>query len=113
MSTSDVTEDTKIAHREQLTEQLRQQYPAVFCDPPVPFAIGMYEQIRDASKISHRQLRRVMRWWVSQPAYLQSVVDGQVRRNLDGTPTSQPNEKEIDHATRKLQKFAKRSVVAA
>jgi ProQ/FINO family len=94
-------------HRQQteiVIADLRRLFPVVFCDPPVPFAIGFREQIRAATRtiISDRALRRAIGWWIDQAAYQQALAAGQIRHNLDGSASDCPTAQQIALARERL-----------
>lgn len=107
LSRRQVRKQVKALHRQQtesVVADLRERYPALFCEPPVCFAIGFREQLRAATRtiISDRKLRRAIGWWVAQPSYLEALAAGQQRRNLDGTVSDYPTATHIALAREQL-----------
>jgi hypothetical protein len=76
---------------------LRARFAAVFCDPPVAFAIGFYAQLRapTLTVIPKKKLKHAIRRWVERAAYQQALAEGQARHNLDGTVSGHPTAMQI------------------
>jgi sRNA-binding protein len=90
---------------------LRERFPAGFCDPPVPLAIGARQAIRAElrNEIPAQALHFAMRFWTSQDEYLAAVAAGEARRNLDG---SIAGEVDARHREQAAEALAKRRRVA-
>jgi hypothetical protein len=72
--------------------QLRERWPAVFCTPRPPLAIGVHRQILEVvgDDIDEAELGRFFRWWTQRFDYLDAVAHREERRNLDGSPAGVP-----------------------
>jgi hypothetical protein len=71
---------------------LRERWPAVFCVPRPPLALGIHRQILEGAgaDIDEAELGRFLRWWTLRWDYLDAVAHGEPRRNLDGSPAEVP-----------------------
>ena len=77
-----------------LETMLRELAPAVFNDQPPPLAIGIDVALNAllAGEFDARVIARLLADWTHRPAYLAAVARGDVRRDLDGCPTSAPDD---------------------
>jgi hypothetical protein len=94
---------------------LCQRWPLAFCKPRVPLAIGIGKELfvllgEETSKVTFGM---AMRHWISRSDYLGAVARGEVRRNLDGSPASEPTEGERQNATHQLQLLEVREAAEA
>ena len=82
------------AARHATAALLCDRWPAAFCVPRVPLAIGIYNQVLNAAGDDFEPiaLRRFFHWWVRKIDYLDAVAHGEPRRNLDGSLTDVPDE---------------------
>jgi sRNA-binding protein len=66
--------------------------PAVFTDPTVPLATGIYREIRARldGAASRDALKRFLYRWTHRPEYVRAIAAGTMRRDLDGHPTEAP-----------------------
>jgi sRNA-binding protein len=85
---------------------LCERFPAVFCLPRVPLAIGIHRQIRArlGNEVTTRPLSAILAWWTKQPDYLEALARGEMRRNLDGSPAVESNEVARQRAAKRLSK---------
>ena len=91
----------------ELTEYLMETYPATFPRPPaapVPLAIGIHVAILDAvrERCSNNTLKVFLNRWTDKPRYLDALVAGEPRRNLDGTVAGDLSEAEREVAAKAL-----------
>ena len=91
----------------ELTEYLMETYPATFPRPPaapVPLAIGIHVAILDAvrGRCSNNTLKVFLKRWTDKPRYLEALVAGEPRRNLDGALSGDLSEAEREVAAKAL-----------
>jgi hypothetical protein len=84
------------AARRRVEALLRERWPAVFCVPRPPLAIGVHRQILEfaGNDIDEAELGWFFRWWVRQLDYLDAIAHGEPRLNLDGSEAGIPTEEE-------------------
>jgi sRNA-binding protein len=77
-------------------------------------AIGIGKELRVllGEETSKATLGFALRHWTGRPDYLDAVARGEVRRNLDGSPATEPTETERQHAAERLQAFEAREAEA-
>jgi sRNA-binding protein len=90
----------------------RARWPAVFTKP-TPLAIGISKHITAVLQAEDKALDRksmgiTLHHWTMQYAYLQAVVRGEVRRNLDGSEAGVPDEAAREYAQTVLTERAAR-----
>ena len=91
----------------ELTEYLMETYPATFPRPPaapVPLAIGIHRVILEAvqGRSSYNTLKVFLKRWTDKPRYLEALVAGEPRRNLDGALSGDLSEAEREVAAKAL-----------
>lgn len=103
------------AARMTLVELLREMFPAVFCDPPVPLAIGIYTELVAAldGMATGQELGRALRWWTTRNGYRNAVAHLEMRRHLDGSPAGEPTEDQAHHAAAAIYRPAQARIVVA
>jgi hypothetical protein len=80
-------DDARIARRMAALAAMRRTWPLVFdLDMPVPLAIGIHVQVRDALGISDEATGDAMGWWCTRPAYRAVLAEGGARYGLDAAP---------------------------
>jgi sRNA-binding protein len=83
----------------QHIERLSQLFPAFSIERPRPLKIGIHHDLIAAGyEISHRDLRKVMRWYCSRLAYVSQLGCGGWRVDLQGNPVAEITEHEIEMA---------------
>lgn len=86
---------------------LRRRWPELFTTP-VPLAVGVRPQIRVAMpEMPSAQLSDVMQFWTRGSSYLQAIAAGVERRNLDGSPAGEPDERQREFAQDMLRRRGK------
>ena len=99
---------------EPILADWRTRWPAAFTKP-VPLAIGISVRISEVLRAEGKPLTRksvglVLHHWTVQNSYLQAVLRGEARRNLDGSEAGPPNDAARDYAQRMLdERTAKRA----
>ena len=75
---------------------------------PVPLAIGIHQEISEATGYSVDIVKEFLRFWTYRHAYLRAVISRKWRRSASGEKTTRvtPNDKE--HAARTLADKMKR-----
>lgn len=98
------------AQANDLIEVLRARWPLAFSVPRPPLAIGIDKEIRAAlgEAIDQAPLRLAIGSWVQRVDYLEAVVRGEPRRNLDGTPGDEPSEAARQNAAAQLRRIDER-----
>jgi hypothetical protein len=83
-----------------LDRLLRDLCPAVFCDPPVPLAIGIRLVLVEllAGEVDAATIAVFLRRWTGRPAYWAALAAGEMRRDLDGQPAGEPTPEQRKHA---------------
>jgi sRNA-binding protein len=76
-----------------LEAMLRELAPAVFNDKPPPLAVGIDGALIAllAGEVEEAVIGRFLSVWTKRTTYLEAVARGDVRRDLDGCPTSAPD----------------------
>ena len=84
----------RTAKNAEIEVLLAEVFPAAFCRPRVPLAIGTYERILDvvSDNIDPADLRAFLKYWCRRRDYLAAMAHGEPRRNLDGSPADVPTE---------------------
>lgn len=80
-------------------------------DPPTPFAIGMWEHLKDmfyTQGISKKAAKQAMRKFTKSEAYLRALLDGTHRYNLDGSIGGEVTEEHKQLAQQSLDKLDKK-----
>jgi sRNA-binding protein len=88
----------------ELERILRDLAPAVFAGPPVPLQIGIHHHLAEllADEADSATISRFLRHWTKRTAYIQAIVRGDARRDLDGQPTGEPSRAERESAAESL-----------
>lgn len=89
-------------------EKLISRWPDLFCDPPKPLAIGIYDDLMAqlGQKEGHSWLKRGVYSWVNSWSYKKALAAGGARFNLDGeSGVVSPEEQE--HAVARLNEMYK------
>jgi hypothetical protein len=71
---------------------VQERYPATFCKPPVPLAIGINAEME--REWPRPVVQGLFRFWTRTTAYLEAVAAGEMRRDLTGTPTEPATEEQ-------------------
>jgi hypothetical protein len=109
-----VTRAQHWAATKDLLAVLCERWPAAFCTPRVPLAIGIHQELLAVlgEEISTKTVSWAMRHWTHRPDYLDALVRGEVRRNLDGSPATAPSEQDRQNAAQWLQVIEAKSRAA-
>jgi hypothetical protein len=84
-------------------DRLPRLYPDLFnIHRPKPLAIGIHNVIRQRFWLSNNSVSTFMNHWVGMESYLEALIAGDVRYNLDGTPAQPMDEAGREVARRKL-----------
>jgi hypothetical protein len=84
-------------------DRLPRLYPDLFnIHRPKPLAIGIHTVIRQRFWLSNNSVSTFMNHWVGMESYLEALIAGDVRYNLDGTPAQPIDEAGREVARRKL-----------
>jgi hypothetical protein len=88
----------------KLEATLRDLIPAVFNDCPPPLAVGIHHTLIALldGEFAQRTIRQFLHDWTKRPAYLAALARGDVRRDLDGCPTTLPSDTDREGPTRWL-----------
>jgi sRNA-binding protein len=72
-----------------LAVHLQGAFPAAFCDPPRPLAIGINKPLAEAVKDVHsaKVVAAFLGHWCRRTAYLEALARGEPRVDLDGNQT--------------------------
>ena len=74
-----------------LSIQLKNDYPNVFGNPPKPLAIGIHQKVKQLTDASHSTTKIFFSCYTSTKSYLSVLKTGAERVNLDGTVSSEVN----------------------
>jgi sRNA-binding protein len=90
----------------------RTRWPAVFTKP-TPLAVGISRAIEavlqaEDKALDGKSMGITLHHWTKQNAYLQAVVRGEMRRNLDGSEAGVPDEAAREYAQKVLTERAAR-----
>jgi hypothetical protein len=85
---------------DKLPPLLSNNFPAVFCVPPVPLACSIKWQIIEVAgdSINRSELGYFLGYWMHSKSYLMAIWRGDARRNLDGSFAGYPFLKERNAA---------------
>ncbi|MCX7123814.1 MAG: ProQ/FinO family protein [Gammaproteobacteria bacterium] len=88
----------------EIIQQLEAQYPQVFnSEKPLPLAIGIQKQIRSLHpQFSSALLGAALFIWTGRKNYLEAVIAGKKRHNLDGTVAAAITKAEKEYSKGKL-----------
>jgi hypothetical protein len=92
-----------------LRDMLVTTYPATFPPAPaapVPLACGIREPLIAAvrGQASRATVKTFLGLWTNRLDYLEAIVAGAVRRNLDGTEAGEPTDEQKRMAAERLEK---------
>src|SRR3954468_8673179 len=87
-----------------LIRTVQERYPATFCKPPMPLAIGINAELE--REWPSPVVQRLFRFWTRTTAYLEAVAAGEMRRDLAGNPTEPPTEEQRAAAKLGLERRA-------
>jgi hypothetical protein len=97
----ELVDDDRIARRVVTLAAMQATWPLVFdIDLPVPLAIGIHEQVRDALGISDEAASDAVRWWCHRAAYRTARMAGGPRYGLDAEPAGEVSDEHRGHATK-------------
>src|SRR3954470_9852670 len=68
-----------------LIRTVQERYPATFCKPPVPLAIGINAELE--REWPRPVVQGLFRFWTRTTAYREAMAAGEMRRDLAGSPT--------------------------
>ena len=104
-------QELRRARSDALLLELRARWPALFTTP-VPLAIGIDGQIRDALRQeaaaagtaapSWSVLKNTMAWWTKQHGYREALATASDRIGLDGQPAGEITDRDRQHARERL-----------
>jgi hypothetical protein len=98
----ELVDDDRIARRVTTLAAMQAAFPLVFdIDMPVPLAIGVHAQVRDALGISDEAASDALRWWVQRAAYRAARTAGGPRYGLDGEPAGEVSDEHRGHMKKK------------
>jgi sRNA-binding protein len=102
------------ARANKLLAVLRERWPLAFCEPRMPFVIGIAEEIRAllGDEASKATLNLAMHHWTRRPDYIAALARGEMRANLDGSPAGEPTEDERQIAAQRLREIEAREAEA-
>lgn len=88
----------------EIIQQLETQYPQVFnSEKPLPLVIGIQKQIRSMHpQFSSALLGASLYIWTGRKSYLEAVIAGKKRHNLDGTIAATITTSEKEYSKGKL-----------
>lgn len=87
------------------------EYPAAFSsDEPKPLKIGIQEDLVSEEKVSRGKIKRALATYVRNPRYLQSLVEGADRVDLQGESAGKVTAEEEAHAKAKLDEYKQRRI---
>lgn len=97
----ELVDDARIARRMATLAEMQATWPLTFdLDMPVPLAIGIHAQVRDALAISDEAAGDALRWWCHRAAYRAARMAGGHRYGLDGEPAGEVSDEHRDHMTK-------------
>ena len=109
--TSDKARNKNRAANQAAVELLETNYPKAFnAAEPKPLKIGIQEDLVADDKVSRGKIKRALATYVRNPRYLQSIVEGADRVDLNGDASGTVNESEAGHAKAKLAEYKQRRV---
>ena len=88
----------------EIMQQLEAQYPQVFnSEKPLPLAIGIQKQIRSIHpQFSSALLGAGLFIWTGRKNYLEAVITGKKRHNIDGTVAATITKTEKEYSKGRL-----------
>ncbi len=80
---------------------MRELCPLVFCDPPVPLAVGSREAVCELLAGEHEQIhiKRFLQSWTRQEAYKALLIEGAARLDLNGQQVGSVTAEQAVYAT--------------
>jgi sRNA-binding protein len=97
---------------EATISELAAAFPLAFALDPArarPLKLGVREDLRAQSAISHARIRSALGHYCNSEGYLRSSIEGAVRIDLAGTAAGEVTAKEAASALRRLAKIAKKA----
>ena len=90
----------------QVLKQLKKAYPVAFnANKPLPLALGAAKEIaKNLPGLADAVLRLALAIWTKQAIYLQSVIAGGDRYNLDGSVSGVIQESEKEYSQKMLER---------
>lgn len=108
---SDKARNKNRAANQAAVELLETHYPKAFNGAsPKPLKIGIQEDLVADDKVSRGKIKRALATYVRSPRYLQSLVEGAERVDLNGEAAGAVTEGEAEHAKSKLAEYKQRRV---
>jgi|SRR5215472_5690811 len=109
MSSNQRDRERRNERAKDLLVRLRERYPAVFQNPPLPLAIDIAEQIAEAMDCRNRMVvATALRIWDHSPQYRAAVSAGGPRYNLDGSPSGGVSRRARTHQENRLHELEDR-----
>lgn len=92
-------------------ELLASHYPEAFdSSSPKPLKIGIQEDLIADEKVSRGKIKRALATYVRNPRYLQSIVEGADRIDLQGVSAGKVSADEESHAKATLAEYKQRRI---
>ena len=103
----------RIRRKQQANETiavLREKFPKAFTSPPVPLAVGIHRELREATRaeIPAQRLSAAMGFWTDRHGYLERLAAAEPRRNLDGSIAGPPDPEHVQKARKILKERTER-----
>jgi len=109
--TSDKARNKNRVANQAAVELLETNYPKAFnAAEPKPLKIGIQEDLVAEEKVSRGKIKRALATYVRSPRYLQSILEGAGRVDLNGDSVGTVNASEAEHAKAKLAEYKQRRV---
>jgi sRNA-binding protein len=89
----------------RLLLRLMRRYPAAFCLPPKPLALGIHRGISTADP---GLLGEALRQWTSRPEYHVAIMHGGHRVDLNGQPAGLVSPADMNRAQWRLDRYHQR-----
>jgi ProP effector len=89
---------------------LRERWPAAFCEPPRPLAVGISKHLRAllGAEVTGQDLSSAIYCWTARRSYFAALARGEMRVHLDGSPAGEPTPDDRETAMQRLQKLEAR-----
>ncbi|MCX7122753.1 MAG: ProQ/FINO family protein [Gammaproteobacteria bacterium] len=106
VQTSKKKHHSNFEEAKQVLKQLKKTYPVVFnANKPLPLALGAAKEIaKNLPELSASVLRLALAIWTKQEIYLQAVIAGGDRYNLDGSVSGAVQEAEKEYSQKMLER---------
>jgi hypothetical protein len=92
----------------ELRQQLFLLFPTVFSTDPAPLAVGIREEIIEATAWEKAEVNGTLAHWTSDPIYLRAVLTKPHRLHLDGSIDRPITDADRANATKKMKLHLKR-----